>query len=80
MVTSCIKYLQTMAEESHVADYFVVAGLPDDPQPMDDYTDGTHLKQHQRQIFQVFHYINSFFLKLISYCLNQNLCITVWLQ
>lgn len=39
-----------MAEESQVADYFVVAGLPDDPKPMDDYTDGTHLKQNQRYL------------------------------
>lgn len=35
-------------EESQVADYFVVAGLPNQPEPMDDYTDKSHLKQNQR--------------------------------
>ncbi|KAL0276469.1 UNVERIFIED_CONTAM: hypothetical protein PYX00_004034 [Menopon gallinae] len=32
-------------EDSQVADYFVVTGLPEDPEPMDDYSDQSHLKQ-----------------------------------
>lgn len=35
-------------EDSQVADYFVVTGLPEDPEPMDDYSDQSHLKQGHR--------------------------------
>lgn len=32
-------------DERRVADYFVVAGLPDDPEPLGDFSrDGAHLK------------------------------------
>ncbi|XP_068081493.1 DENN domain-containing protein Crag isoform X2 [Anabrus simplex] len=37
-------------DDRRVADYFVVAGLPDNPQPLEDFSrDGTHLKPTHNQ-------------------------------
>lgn len=37
-----------MGDESRVADYFVVAGLPDEPEPLADSIDKPHLKSSLR--------------------------------